>query len=377
MERFDELERQELFEAAFEHAPVAMALGAPDGRLVEINAAFCALLGRPREELLGMSGPELFHPDDAAALLADMERIRSGQEVELERRVRRANGELVWVLLSASTIRDAQGEPRWLLGHCLDITDRKRAEAELAGANAELARSNAELEQFAYVASHDLQEPLRMVASFTELLAQRYGDRLDDDAREFIGYAVDGATRMQHLLQDLLQYSRIQRREPVRQTIDCQQLVTTVLHDLSPATDEAGITVDVGTLPTITADPTLLRLVFQNLLANAIKFRAAEHTPRVWLTATREDGAWRFDVADNGIGVPPTQRQRIFGMFQRLHARDDYPGTGIGLSMVTKGVERHGGHVWASDTEGGGTTFSFTIPDPGEDGPIKATASSP
>jgi PAS domain S-box-containing protein len=368
MDRFDDLERQELFEAAFEHAPVAMALGAPDGRLVEINAAFCALLGRSREELLGMTGPELFHPDDAAALLGDIERIRSGQEVELERRVQRANGELVWVLLSASTIRDAQGEPRWLLGHCLDITDRKRAEAALASANTELAQSNAELEQFAYVASHDLQEPLRMVASFTQLLSQRYGDRLDDDSREFIGYAVDGATRMQHLLQDLLQYSRIQRREPVRQTIDTEQLLLTVLHDLGPATEEAGVDVEVGPLPTLTGDPTLLGLVFQNLLANAIKFRAADRKPRVWLTAKREDEAWRFDVADNGIGVPPAHRQRIFGMFQRLHARDNYPGTGIGLSMVTKGVERHGGRVWASDTEGGGTTFSFTIPDLGEAG---------
>ena len=369
MEQFEDPERaggdrQALLQGAFDRAPVAMALSTLDGALVEVNAAFCHLLGHSREELLGMKAPDLVPADEVANLLSDVARMRAGEEVEIERRFLRGDGETVWMLVSGWKIDDAQGRPRWLLGHCLDITERKRAEAELARTNIELARSNAELEQFAYVASHDLQEPLRMVASFTELLDRRYGDRLDDEAREFIAYAVDGATRMQRLLTDLLQYSRIQRREPVREPVDCQALVGTVLHDLAPAIEEPGADVDVGDLPTVTADPTILRLVVQNLVANAVKFRAAERRPQIRVRAHRqEDGAWRFDVADNGIGVPPAQRERIFRMFQRLHARDEYPGTGIGLSIVAQGVERHGGRIWVTDTAGGGVTFSFTIPD--------------
>ena len=236
-----------------------------------------------------------------------------------------------------------------------DVTDRVRAEQELA-------RSNAELEQFAYVASHDLQEPLRMVASYTQLLARRYGDRLDDDAREFIGFAVDGVTRMQALINDLLAFSRVGTRGGSFESTDADLVLERVLVNLGPAIEDAGAVVTSDPLPTVIADAGQLGQVFQNLIANAVKFRRPGDTPRVHVSATRTGESWLFSVADNGIGIAPEFAERIFILFQRLHKRDEYPGTGIGLSICKKIVERHGGEIWLESKPGEGTTFRFTIP---------------
>jgi signal transduction histidine kinase len=244
---------------------------------------------------------------------------------------------------------------------------RARIVTELAAlqtAEADLRRSNQELEQFAYVASHDLQEPLRKVASFCQLLQQRYGGQLDARADQYIGFAVDGAQRMQDLINDLLAFSRVGRIEQSHTDVDCGALVERVRTDLSRAIEdsEASIVVD-GALPTVRGDASLLRVVFQNLIGNAIKFRG-EAAPRVDVSAVREGDCWRFRVADNGIGIEAEYAERIFVIFQRLHSRAQYEGTGIGLAMCRKIVEYHGGRMWL-DTDvpaGSGSTFYFTLP---------------
>jgi light-regulated signal transduction histidine kinase (bacteriophytochrome) len=250
------------------------------------------------------------------------------------------------------------------LGEDVDAM-RERIVAELGAlqaAQAELQRSNSELEQFAYVASHDLQEPLRKVASFCQLLQQRYGGQLDDRADQYIGFAVDGARRMQELINDLLAFSRVGRVERPHAPVDCNALLERAREDLAAAIEASGARVEAGPLPTVEGDATLLRLVFQNLLGNAIKFRG-EAPPLVRVDAAREDGRWRFSVADNGIGIDPEYAERIFVIFQRLHPRSSYEGTGIGLAMCRKIVEYHGGRMWL-DTENGaaGSRFCFTLP---------------
>lgn len=225
-----------------------------------------------------------------------------------------------------------------------------------------LERSNAELEQLAYVASHDMQEPLRMVASYLQLVAQRYQGKLDAEADEFIGYAVDGAKRMQALINDLLSYSRVSTKAKPFQPTDCRRVVDTALGNLRIAIEEAGARVRVDELPTVMGDETQLTQLFQNLVANAVKFHRAD-APEVRVSAERTTEGWMFSVHDNGIGIAPEYYERIFVLFQRLHSRRDYAGTGIGLALCKKIVERHGGHIGVASEEGRGSTFFFTLPD--------------
>ncbi len=242
-----------------------------------------------------------------------------------------------------------------------DVTEREQAAEALERQAAELARSNAELEQFAYVASHDLQEPLRMVASYTQLLARRYEERLDEDAREFIGYAVDGVTRMQALINDLLAYSRVGTRGGAFEPTHARTVLERVLASLQPAIEESGAVVTFDHLPVVMADALQLEQVFQNLIGNAIKF-GGETTPRVHITATPQGEEWLFAVQDNGIGIAPEFQDRIFIIFQRLHSRGEYPGTGIGLAICKKIIERHEGRIWIESEVGKGSTFYFTLP---------------
>ena len=226
---------------------------------------------------------------------------------------------------------------------------------------AALRRSNAELEQLAYVASHDMQEPLRMVASYLQLVAERYGNALDADGHEFIGYAVDGAKRMQALISDMLTYSRVSTRARQFEATDSAKIVATAERHLQVAIEEGGAVVTQGELPIVLGDEIQLLQLFQNLIGNSIKFRGPA-VPRVHLTAQPSEDGWCFCVADNGIGIAPEYFERIFVLFQRLHGRKAYPGTGIGLALCKRIVERHGGRIWVESTPGQGSVFRFTLP---------------
>jgi PAS domain S-box-containing protein len=286
------------------------------------------------------------------------------------------NGSIRWVQVRARPRRLFDGSVIWD-GLILDITDRKRAETEMAEAAKkieagakELERSNKELEQFAYVASHDLQEPLRMVASYCQMLSKRYSGKLDQDADDFIRFAVDGAKRMQNLINDLLAYSRAGQKRREFAPTNCNSVVDGVTQSLKAAIDDAGATVDVELLPTVMGDSIQLGQVFQNLIGNALKFRG-ERKPEVRVRAERRADHWLFSVADNGIGMAPEHTDRIFLIFQRLHSQAEYPGTGIGLAVVKKIIERHGGRIWVESKPGAGSTFYFTLPIAGDgtDGP--------
>jgi signal transduction histidine kinase len=242
-----------------------------------------------------------------------------------------------------------------------EMRSRARSEAKLADSVRELSASNRELEQFAYVASHDLQEPLRMVANYCQLLKRRYQSRLDGDADEFIGFAVDGAQRMQVLIDDLLAYSRVGTRKGALVSVSLDSVLRDVLKNLESALSDSGAVVTHDPLPTVTADPSQLVQLLQNLVGNAIKFRRGEN-PIVHISVAHRGDDWLFGVRDNGIGIAPEYRSQVFLIFQRLHSKEEYPGTGIGLAISKKIVERHGGTIWVEATEGGGSTFYFTLP---------------
>lgn len=242
----------------------------------------------------------------------------------------------------------------------LEIAERKRAEHELAVRAQDLARSNAELEQFAYVASHDLQEPLRMVTSFTQLMVSRYQGSLDKDADEFIEYIADGAKRMSRLINDLLQYSRVGTHGRPLEATDCAAVFRLACDNLRVAIEEAGANISSDPLPTVLGDETQLLQLFQNLLGNALKFRG-EQPIRVHVGVEKQNGEWVFRISDNGIGIDPQFAERIFIIFQRLHGRSEYPGTGIGLAICKKIVERHGGRIWVESEPGAGASFYFSL----------------
>jgi light-regulated signal transduction histidine kinase (bacteriophytochrome) len=250
---------------------------------------------------------------------------------------------------------------------------RRQAEDDLARKVAELARSNADLEQFAYVASHDLQEPLRMVAAYTQLLAERYSEKLDENGLKFIGYACEGAQRMQVLIQDLLAFSRVGRKEGALASVNCNQVMREVLQVLAGAMEESKATVTYSDLPEVWADSTQMLQLFQNLIGNAMKFRGKE-TPVISVSAEKKDGEWLLSVSDNGIGIAPENAEQIFAVFQRLHARSEYPGNGIGLAICKKIVERYGGKIWVESQPGSGSSFRFTMPMNNRDSSAEAGA---
>jgi light-regulated signal transduction histidine kinase (bacteriophytochrome) len=275
-------------------------------------------------------------------------------------------------MLTGTAIRDRADQLlgiRWLLR---DITEQRSTEEALRQLNdeleqrvkertVELQRSNQDLQQFAYVVSHDLQEPLRMVRTYAQLLAERYRERLDADADEFIGYAVQGAGHMQQLIVDLLEYSRVQTRGQEFDRASCEELLSSVLGDLRTIMTESQASVTYDPLPNVYVDATQLRQVFQNLVSNALKFRGQE-PPRVHIAAERQGSELVFSVRDNGIGLDQKQAERIFVIFQRLHTQREYPGTGIGLALCRKIIERHGGRMWVESEVGKGATFYFTLP---------------
>ncbi len=336
------------------------------------------------------------HPEDRERVLTSIQRVVAELQPEhhVQYRIILPDGRVRWVEAHGRLTLDEQGRPSRLTGVCTDITERlaleedarrlvreqaaraeaerarqhtagllaslEKAQAELAQRAQELSRSNADLEQFAYVASHDLQEPLRMVASYVQLLSRRYKGKLDADADEFIRYAVDGATRMQALINDLLAFSRVGTRGKELVPVPLERSMERALSHLHLALKESGAEVKVEPLPWVKGDESQLAQLLQNLVGNAVKFRG-ERPPCLRVSATREGDTVTVAVEDNGIGIEPQYYERIFAIFQRLHGKEEYPGTGIGLSICKKIVERHGGRIWVESTPGQGSTFRFTL----------------
>jgi PAS domain S-box-containing protein len=337
-----------------------LAVASLQGFFVAVNQSFERVLGYTREEILSRPFYDFVHPDDKEKTLEATSRIESGENlIDFRNRYRRKDGKYLWFDWTCPALLPGD---HFLYAAARDVTNVVALEEQRKKLNAELTRSNAELQQFAYVASHDLQEPLRAVAGCSQILQRRYQGRLDDGADELIGHVVEGVNRMQSLINDLLEFSRIPRGGGELVSTDLNLALGQALRNLEASRRETGALLTQDPLPTVFADPGQITRVFQNLISNALKFRGAAR-PTVHVGAQRTDGAWRLFVRDNGIGIQTEYFERIFVLFQRLHTRAEYRGTGIGLAICKKIVERHGGCISVESEIGTGSTFSFTIPD--------------
>jgi PAS domain S-box-containing protein len=325
------------------------------GERTGLDAA--AYIGRKRWDTSALNLTD----EDWAKHRVQLERHQPFRNFEMQRPTE-DGGASRWISISGEPLFDEAGKFAGYRGVGSDITDRKQAEIALREAHEELKRSNAELEQFAYVASHDLQEPLRMVSSYTQLLLRRFGERFDGDSREFMGYIVDGAARMKQLIEDLLAYSRVGTRGKEFREVELEEALRRAVSNLRTAIEEAGAAVTWDSLPTVMADDMQLTQLFQNLIGNALKFRSAS-VPRIHVFCSQQSGGGvHIMVRDNGIGIEAQYFERIFMVFQRLHNKAEYPGTGIGLAICKKVVERHGGRIWVESRPGDGSAFHFTLP---------------
>jgi PAS domain S-box-containing protein len=353
-----------------------------DETILFCNAQFCQFVKRPPEHVVGRPLLE-FVAEDSRATAASL--LTAAQEQSVKQRLvfQASDGEQLPAHISATLLSQPDGPSICVVASdlrelensteliqqlrrqrmALEITEEElRVQNEhLRAAQAELARSNRDLDAFAAVAGHDLQEPLRAVTGFLSLLREKYQGQLDEKGRDYIGHAIDGATRMSGLINDVLEYSRVGSSAKPRSWVDLAAVVRQVLADLRAAVEESQATVTVDALPRISADAGQMRQVFQNLIGNALKFRAEGRRPEIRLGARREAGQWVLQVQDNGIGIPLARQDRVFDIFSRLHSRAKYPGTGIGLAICKRIVERHAGRIWIESEEDEGTTVFFSV----------------
>ena len=362
----DRKKAAEQFQQIVESSPNALILVNKEGEIILANSQTEKLFGYNPKDLITQKVeiliPERYrktHPDHRNGFFVkpELRTLKGSPDVYGLRK----NGTEVPLEISLSPISGPQGMQA--LATIVDITERKKVVEELKQKSEELIRSNTELEQFAYVASHDLQEPLRMVTSYLQLLENRYKDKLDKDANEFIAFAVDGSARMKTLILSLLEYSRVNKVKPFEE-IDVNQLLKDVLKNISTSIKESNAIIKIDELPKIKGDPILINQLFQNLIENGIKFREAR-TPEIHISGKKENNEYIFSVQDNGIGIKKEYMNKLFVIFQRLNSKEKYPGTGIGLAICKKIVEKHGGKIWVESEENKGSTFYFTIKDNG------------
>lgn len=335
----------------------------PDNQIIYSNQAFLDLTGYGLTEVIGkncrfLQGVET----DKSTVKQLRDAVKNGTYVRVTLKNYRKNGEAFWNDLVMSPVTNAKGKTTHFLGMQLDITERITANEQLQAKSEELERSNHELEQFTYATSHDLQEPLRMINSYIQLLNKRYGDKLDEDALTFLGFATEGAERMQELINDLLSLSKVSSSENRFTQVDISKTVDRALQNLRMSIEESNAQIIVEDLPELSVDASQIAQLFQNLIGNAIKYRRKDATPKIAISAKKRENSYIFSVSDNGIGIPKEHFERVFTIFQRLHTRTEYAGNGIGLSICSKIIDKHDGKIWVESISGKGSTFYFSLP---------------
>ncbi len=343
----------------------------PDGKITDVNKSTERVTGFNRNELIGTDFSNYF-TDPKQAQKGYQQVFKLGFVFDYPLEIKNKNGRVTPVLYNASVYRDEFGEVLGVFAAARDITEIKKAENILINykntleetvklRTEELSKSNSDLTHFAYIASHDLREPLRMITSFLQLLERRYADKLDQDANEFIDFAVEGAKRLDNMIKDLLEYSKISNKEKEFVSLELENILKEALMNLVVQIEESNVVISYDPLPNVYGDEKLLVMLFQNIIGNAIKYRRSE-TPKIHISAKKENDHYIISFRDNGIGIDPKHLERIFIIFQRLHRNDEYEGTGIGLAIVENIVHQHGGQIWVESELGKGTTFHFTIP---------------
>lgn len=378
-------ESETRFRSTFEQTIVGLAHISLNGQMLRVNAKFAEIVGHDREALLGMSFQEITHPEDLEADLANFARCLSGEisGYSMEKRYIRGDGSAVWCNLTVTLVRNAAGGAEYFVSVVEDIQARKEAEwalaeeresrqrqlagqveertVELTHSNEALMRSNMELRSFAHVAAHDLQTPLRSIAGFAQLLRQSAREKLTERETDWLALVIDNTQRLQKLIQELLTYARLDAQARPLERANLKELVDKVLATLTAPIGEAGAEVTYGDLPVLSVDRTQFAQLMQNLIENAIKYRS-DQPPKVTIACERREREWVFSVTDNGMGIEARHQQQIFEIFRRLHTYNDIPGTGIGLAICRRVVERHGGRMWVESAPGKGSTFCFTLP---------------
>lgn len=356
---------EERFRVTFEQAAVGMVHADVDGRFRRINDRFATMLGRPAETLIGLSWRDVTHPDDIAGVARSIADVASGERphAHVENRYLCPGGGVLWGRTTLSPVFDEDGGIRWLAAVCEDITARKRAEQDLVLTVEELTRSNAELERFAHLASHDLKEPTRILVSFSQLLERHMDGRIDAEARSYLDHIVAGARRMRQIVDDLMAYARSDTRQEPFRNVELGRALEAALDPLRESIEEEAAEIRlVGPLPTVAGLDSQIVQVFRALIGNALKFRHPDRAPRIAVSAWPEDDQWCIEIADNGVGFDQERVDEAFQVFRRLHGPGVSPGSGIGLALVRRIVERHGGTVTLTTRRDEGTSVRFTLP---------------
>ena len=351
------------FKGTFEYSGIGMAIVSLDGKWMEVNRRLCEIMGYSKEELLGKSFREITFLDDIETDWGYAKELIDGkrESYQMEKRYIHKNGSLVWVLLTVSILRDNNGNLIHFIAQIENITPRKEADAEIEQKNIDLAIANQELEQFAYVASHDLQEPLRVITGFINLFETRYNHLFDDGAKKYMFFIKDGAIRMRNIISDILEYSKLSKLDIEVYPVDLNKIFNEIaqIYLLNKKTIKPIIEWDE--MPEIVANKAAIQQLFTNLISNAIKYQKPDNQPKIKIEVQDKDKHWQFSVTDNGIGIDPKSYKKVFAVFKRLHNNEEYSGTGIGLAICLRVVQKHHGEIWIEPAKDGGSIFYFTI----------------